>query len=284
MSTTLFSSRKTYLPSQGAAAVVTGAAHGIGRSFAYEIVRRGGSVICTDIDEIQLKKTTGELGELGVGRVVPYVCDVRSEVEMKTLSEQAEELLGRPVSLLVNNAGVAAGGKIGEMPLEDWRWCMDINLWGVIHGCHFFVPKLRSLGFGGIVNVASAASFTAWPEMACYNASKAAVVALSETLTAELAGTGIHVTMLCPTGVNTQVMDRARVPEHTRKATSLALKSHPLIASPDAVAQLTLDGLDRKQMYVMPQLDSRMLWRAKRYAPSVYARGVGELFRLLLPN
>lgn len=281
---TFFPRRKTYSPSRAAAAVVTGAAHGIGRSFAYEIVRRGGSVICTDIDEGQLKKTTRELGELGEGRVIPYVCDVRSESGMKKLSEEAEVLLGRPVSLLVNNAGVAAGGKIGEMPLEDWRWCLDINLWGVIHGCHYFVPKLKALGHGGIVNVASAASFTAWPEMACYNASKAAVAALSETLTAELTGTGIHVTTLCPTGVNTKVMDHARVPARTSKLTALALKSYPLIASPDAVARQTLDALDSKQMYVLPQLDSRLLWRAKRYAPRAYARGAGEFFRLLLPS
>ncbi len=280
----IFRKRRTLKPSQAAAAVVTGAAHGIGRSFAYEIVRRGGSVICTDIDEEALTATCEALSAVSEAKVIAYPCDVRSESAMHTLSEKAESLLGRPVSLLVNNAGVAAGGKVGEMPLDDWRWCMDINVWGVIYGCHYFVPKLKSLGHGGIINVASAASFTAWPEMACYNASKAAVAALSETLTAELTGSGINVTTLCPTGVDTKVIDHARIPQHTNKLTNLALKSYPLIATPDDVARQTLDALDRKQVYVLPQLDSRMLWRAKRYAPRTYMRGAGELFRMILPQ
>lgn len=279
-----FSKRNKNKISQGAAAVVTGAAHGIGRSFAYEIVRRGGSVICTDIDEQALSDTVSELSMLGNGQVIAYPCDVRSEEKMRALSEEAEELLGRPVTLLVNNAGVAAGGKVGEMSLEDWRWCIDINVWGVIHGCHFFVPKLKELGYGGIVNVASAASFTAWPETACYSASKAAVASLSETLTAELTGTGIHVTTLCPTGVETKVIDHGRLPDHATKLTNQALRSYPLIASPDAVARETLDALDKKKMYVLPQLDSRILWRAKRYAPQAYARTAGEFFRLILPS
>lgn len=276
--------RKRLKPSQGAAAVVTGAAHGLGRSFAYEIVRRGGSVICTDVDETALTDTVNELSSVGEGRVIAYPCDVRNEAKMHALSEEAEMLLGRPITLLVNNAGVAAGGKVGEMSLDDWRWCMDINLWGVVHGLHFFVPKLKSLGYGGIVNVASAASFTAWPETACYSASKAAVVAMSEVLTAELIGTGVNVTTLCPTGVETKVLDHGRLPAHVSKMANSALKSHPLIASPDDVARETLDALDRKQMYVLPQIDSRLLWRAKRYLPRTYARTAGEFFRLVLPS
>ncbi|HCW88820.1 MAG TPA: short-chain dehydrogenase, partial [Marinobacter sp.] len=193
--------RKTLKPSEGAAALVTGAGSGIGRSFAYEIVRRGGSVICADIDPERAEETARTLSELGEGRAVAYTCDVGSEKQMATLAEEAESLLGRPVTLVINNAGVGVGGPIGEVPLKDWRWCLKVNLWGVIHGCHFFAPKLRELGYGGIINVASAAGFGAAPEMSAYNVTMSAVLSLSETLAAELTGTGVHVSALGPTVV-----------------------------------------------------------------------------------
>lgn len=118
---TVLRGRKTYAPSRAAAAVVTGAARGIGSRSACEIRRRGGSVIGADIDEGQLKATAKELGELGEGRVIPYVRDVRRQAGMKTLFDEAEAVLVRPVSPLVNNASMAARGNVGEMHLEDWH-------------------------------------------------------------------------------------------------------------------------------------------------------------------
>lgn len=266
-------------PSKDAAAVVTGAGSGIGRSFAYEIVRRGGSVICADIDGQRAEQVAETLSELGRGRAVAYRCDVGSEKQMATLAEEAESLLGRPITLVVNNAGVAVGGPIGEVPLKDWRWCLKVNLWGVIHGCHFFAPKLRALGYGGIVNVASAAGFGAAPEMSAYNVTKSAVLSLSETLAAELTGTGVHVSALCPTVVPTNILDKARLPENRSGFASAAMRKWAFATS-DQVARQTLDALDREQLYVVPQLDGRFMWRFKRYAPRLYARTLGEAYRL----
>jgi short-subunit dehydrogenase len=271
--------RKTFKPSEGAAAVVTGAGSGIGRSFAYEIVRRGGSVICADIDAERAEETARTLSELGEGRAVAYTCDVGSEKQMATLAEEAESLLGRPVTLVINNAGVGVGGPIGEVPLKDWRWCLKVNLWGVIHGCHFFAPKLRELGYGGIINVASAAGFGAAPEMSAYNVTMSAVLSLSETLAAELTGTGVHVSALCPTVVPTNILDKARLPENRSDFASAAMSKLAFTTS-DEVARKTLDALDRKQLYVVPQFDGRIMWRFKRYAPRLYARTLGEAYRL----
>lgn len=271
--------RKSLPPSRGAAAVITGAGSGIGRSFAYEVARRGGSVLCVDIHAERADQVASSLRALGT-QAVARQCDVGDAAQMETLAEEAESLLGRPVTLAINNAGVGLGGPIGEVTLDDWRWCMNVNLWGVIHGCHFFAPRLRDLGYGGIINVASAAAFGAAPEMTTYNVTKAGVLALSETLAAEFAGTGVHVTALCPTVVPTNIVEDGRLPERRRDFARSAMTRFAL-TNADRVARQTLDALDRGDLYMLPQIDGRIAWRLKRLAPRLYARAVGEAYRLL---
>ena len=271
--------KQTLPPSRYAAAVVTGAGSGIGRSIAYELARRGGSVICVDINEERAEQVAANLQALG-SKAIPVRCDVGDEKEMSVLSDEAEKLLGRPVTLVINNAGVGLGGPIGEVPLDDWRWCMNVNLWGVIHGCHFFAPKLRNLGYGGIINVASAAAFGAAPEMSTYNVTKAGVLALSETLAAELAGTGVKVTALCPTVVPTNIVNDGKLPEKRREFARSAMTRFALTTA-DKVARQTLDALDQGELYMLPQIDGRMAWRFKRLMPRLYTRTVGETYQLL---
>ena len=266
-------------PSRNAAAVVTGAGSGIGRSFAYELARRGGAVICADINEERAEQVAASLKALG-SKAIARRCDVGDAKQMEALSDEAEKLLGRPVTLVINNAGVGLGGPIGEVPLDDWHWCMNVNLWGVIHGCHYFAPKLRDLGYGGIINVASAAAFGAAPEMSTYNVTKAGVLALSETLAAELAGTGVKVTALCPTVVPTNIVNDGKLPERRREFARSAMTRFALTTA-DKVARQTLDALDRGELYVLPQIDGRLAWRFKRLMPRLYARTVGETYRLL---
>ncbi len=266
-------------PSRNAAAVVTGAGSGIGRSFAYELARRGGAVICVDINEERAEQVVASLQALG-SQAIAYRCDVGDAKQMEALSDEAEKLLGRPVTLVINNAGVGLGGPIGAVSLEDWQWCMNVNLWGVIHGCHFFAPKLRDLGYGGIINVASAAAFGAAPEMSTYNVTKAGVLALSETLAAELTGTGVRVTALCPTVVPTNIVNDGKLPEKRHVFARSAMTRFALTTA-DKVARQTLDALDRGELYMLPQIDGRLAWRFKRLMPRLYARTVGEAYRLL---
>lgn len=263
---------------KAANAVVTGAGSGIGRAFALELAKRGGRVVCADISLATAEATADLIKEDG-GQALAVQCDVAELVEVENLALKSEQWLGQPANLLINNAGVGVGGKnIGEIPIADWQWTVGVNMWGVVHGCHVFAPKLRVQGRGGIINVCSTASFAAAPTMGPYNLTKAAVLALSETLSAEMAGSGIHVTALCPTFVKTNIVNAGRIPEGSSKMAQrlMAWTGH----SAESVAKTTLDALDRNQLYVLPQFDARMIWRFKRYAPVSYSRGSGLLGRL----
>lgn len=264
-------------PSHQSVAVVTGAGSGIGRSFALALAARGGRVLCADIRPDDAEATASLIRASGA-HAVAMACDVGDAEQMRVLSEQADALLGAPVSLVINNAGVGLGGKIGDITLEDWRWCMNVNLWGVIHGCHYFAPRLQAQGYGGIINVASAAGFGAAPEMSAYNVTKAGVMSLSETLAAELAPAGIKVNVLCPTLVPTNIIANGRVPAHMNGFASKAIKDYAMTTS-DAVARLTLDRLDRGHLYTLPQIDAKLVWLLKRLAPATYARGLGAAYR-----
>lgn len=259
-------------------AVVTGAGSGIGRSFAIELARRGGSVVVSDIDANAASTTVDAITDQG-GKAIAMHCDVSSAKDVAELARDASDWFAAPPTFVVNNAGVGAGGDVvGESSLEDWEWTLGINLWGVIHGAHAFTPLLREAGFGGMINVASAASFAAAPRMAAYNVSKAGVLALSETLAAELSGTGIHVSVLCPTFVKTNIVAAGRI---TSESTDLANRAMKLTGmSADRVARTCLDQHDRGALHVMPQIDAKTFWLMKRQFPHTYTRGAGLLGRL----
>jgi NAD(P)-dependent dehydrogenase (short-subunit alcohol dehydrogenase family) len=216
-------------------AVVTGAGSGLGRALCVELAARGARVLASDIDEDAARATAEACRSAAWMR-----CDVSKLAEVEALAEAAEEKLGG-VDLIVNNAGVAVAGRVGEIPIADWHWLMGVNLWGVIHGCHVFVPRLRRQRRGHILNVASVAGLIHLPPLAAYNVSKAGVVALSETLRFELHREGIGVTVLCPTFFASNIGVSARGP-----------------ATATAVAAKTI---------VMPMRDGRWVHRLKRLVP-----------------
>lgn len=260
--------------SKNAAAVVTGAGSGIGQAFAFEIARRGGRVVCADIHLATARETAKQIGRQAHAVAV----DVSDADAVLALADKAEHWLGATPDLVVNNAGVAGGDRIGTMSLEDWRWVIDINLWGAIHGCHVFAPRLVAAGRGAILNVASSAAFAAAPGMAAYNVSKAGVLSLSETLAAELSGSGVRVAALCPTMVKTNLTQDARTPDAMRALADRLMARTGV--TPEFVAKYSLDALDRDEFYILPQADARAMWRMKRHFPLTYTRlagGVGKL-------
>jgi NAD(P)-dependent dehydrogenase (short-subunit alcohol dehydrogenase family) len=261
-----------------AAAVVTGAGSGIGAAFAVELARRDGRVVCSDIDELAAQRTVDVIADQG-GTAIAMSCDVSRFEDVSRLAADAREWFDAAPTLVINNAGVGAGGSaVGDFSLDDWSWVLGINLWGPIHGCHVFAPILRDAGHGGIINVASAAAFGAAPHMAAYNVSKAGVLSLSETLAAELSGTGVNVTVLCPTFVKTNIVESGRI---TTQSTDLANRLMRWTGySPARVARMCLDTHDRGGLYCMPQLDARIGWGIKRFAPAVYTRTVGLVARV----
>lgn len=271
--------------SRGASAVVTGAGSGIGAAFAVELGRRGGAVVCSDIDQTAAQQTADVITEHG-GKATAIRCDVSRFDDVQALAEQSQAWFAAPPTLVINNAGVGAGGAaIGDAPLDDWVWTLGINLWGPIHGCHVFTPILRdaepSRTPRGIINVASAAAFGAAPGMAAYNVSKAGVLSLSETLAAELAGTAVRVTVLCPTFVKTNILESGRISEQSNELAAKLMRWTGL--SPDKVARICLDTHDRGELYCMPQFDAKIGWNVKRLAPQTYTRAAGLISRINLP-
>lgn len=270
--------KKAVVPSQKAYAVVTGAGSGIGRSFALELGKRGGTVVCADINLAAAEETVALLAGLGA-KGFAVTCDVGNADAVKELADTAEQLLQHPVTLVINNAGVGLGGKFDEVSLDDWKWVTHVNLWGVIHGCHYFVPKFKKLGYGAIINVASAAGYTAAPEMTAYNVTKSGVLALSETLSSELKKSKIKVNVLCPTLVPTNIIKNGRIPSRYSKLADHALMNFAMTTS-DAVAKLTLNRLDQGKLYTIPQLDAKLFWLMKRASPTLYTKFLGLSYTL----
>jgi NAD(P)-dependent dehydrogenase (short-subunit alcohol dehydrogenase family) len=273
---------KSNKASHNASAVVTGAGSGIGAAFAVELARRGGAVVCSDIDEAAAEKTVAAISDQG-GKAVAIPCDVSRFDDVRELAAESEAWFGGPPTLVINNAGVGAGGTpIGEISLDDWHWTLGVNLWGPIHGCHVFAPVLRAAEPSktprGIINVASAAAFGAAPGMAAYNVSKAGVLSLSETLAAELSGSGVKVTVLCPTFVKTNIVESGRISAETADFAAKLMRWTGVSSA--KVARTCLEAHDRGELYCMPQLEAKFGWNVKRLAPAAYTRGVGLVSRV----
>ncbi|HEY1842234.1 MAG TPA: SDR family NAD(P)-dependent oxidoreductase [Mycobacterium sp.] len=267
--------------SRNARAVVTGAGSGIGAAFAVELARRGGRVVCSDIDEVAAKRTVSTITDNG-GDAIAITCDVTRFDDVQELATQSQSWFGAAPTLVINNAGVGSGGApIGELPLDDWQWVLGINLWGPIHGSHVFAPILRSAGSSdvprGIINVASAAAFGAAPGMGAYNVSKAGVLMLSETLAAELSGSGVKVTVLCPTFVKTNIIESGRLSADATRLANQLMGRTGFTAT--KVARVCLDAHDNGHLYCMPQLEAKIGWNIKRLVPGTYTRAVGLLSR-----
>ena len=200
----------------GRVAVVTGAASGIGRALAVRCAAEGMRVVAADVEEPPLTDTVTTISEAG-GTAIGQVCDVSDWDAVDALRAATADAFGT-ADLVVNNAGVSGTGPFGTLDLATWRWTLGVNLWGVIHGITAFLPGMVERGSGHIVNTASIAGHLTSPSMGPYNASKHAVVAISETLHEEMlqASTGVGVTCLCPGFVATNIVDseRNRPEEH----------------------------------------------------------------------
>jgi NAD(P)-dependent dehydrogenase (short-subunit alcohol dehydrogenase family) len=248
-------------------AVITGAASGLGRALALEIAERGGRVLIADLDASGASETARLVAERG-GAAEFVSTDVGRFQDLERAAETAERLWGG-TDLLINNAGVAATGPIGEVPLEDWEWLLRVNLWGTIHGCHAFAPRMKAQRSGFILNVASNAGIASLPEMGPYNVSKAAVISLSETLNAELAPYAIQVTALCPTFFATNLLRTFRSPSPRQHQLAQAIFERSR-SSATQVARAAIRGLEKGRLIVIPQFDGSLVWWLKRLAPSLY--------------
>lgn len=246
----------------GQVAVITGGASGIGLALAHRFADEGMKLVLGDIEQPALDDATAALKERGAD-VLGVTTDVSDPASVDALRDATLKTFGA-VHVVCNNAGVAVGGRVWEIPLEQWHWLLGVNLFGVIHGIRSFVPLLLEQGEGHIVNTASVAGLTSNPGIAPYNVSKHAVVTLSETLHHELAMTGskVGVSVLCPAFVQTRIheSDRnapegvidegARTPEVEAIWQFFSAMVHAGIEA-RAVADAVLDAIVARRFYVL---------------------------------
>lgn len=258
--------------------VVTGAGSGLGRALCLEFARRGARLVASDNAIAAAEETAVLARAAGAADVLVVQCDVTSAEAVEQLACETDAAFGG-VDLVANNAGIACAGLIGELPLEQWRRTIDVDLWGVIHGCHAFVPRMRRQRGGVILNVASASGLFSMPRMGPYVAAKAAVVALSETLAAELHGSGVSVSVVCPSFFKTNIVrDGAFADAASRDAAQRLIGR--VRVTPEDVARACIPAVERGELYVVPMADARWLWRVKRASPAAFGRVARAIERL----
>lgn len=259
---------------QSPVVLVTGAASGIGRATAQAFARRGASLVVCDVDEAGLESLVAELGErvLLTERV-----DVADRGAMRAFAERVHALVPA-LDVLVNNAGVAVHGGIMDTSLDDWDWLLGINLFGVIHGCHFFGRPMVERRRGTIVNVSSTYGFIAGSRVLAYVTSKFGVFGLSEALRTELSDKGVHVVTICPGLIKTNIIDRARFEDDADRASVASLFSRRG-SSPERVADAILDAVDKKKDVVPVAPEAHFFYAISRLAPGLARKVVTLLDR-----
>lgn len=261
---------------EGKVAVITGGASGIGRAMADRFAAEGMKLVLGDIEAPALDAAASELRAAGHA-VETIVCDVSQREEVEKLRSAALDAFGA-VHVVCNNAGVGGGGMLSTLTERDWEWVLGVNLWGVIHGISTFLPGLLAQGEGHVINTASVAGLFAAPFMGPYNASKYAVVAISETMFNELAmaGSAVGVSVLCPGWVATQIAlaDRNRPdglrndsdPDEDPARAGMLDMLHSFIQggmSPAEVADQVCTAVKAKRFYILTHDSSRESIKAR---------------------
>jgi NAD(P)-dependent dehydrogenase (short-subunit alcohol dehydrogenase family) len=256
----------------GQLVLVTGAGSGIGRATAFAFAEAGARVVAVDRDAESAARTAEMARLIGAPESWAETVDVSDEQAMEQLAEKVAGAYG-VVDVLVNNAGIGLSGSFLDTTAEDWKKVLDVNLWGVIHGCRLFGRQMAERGQGGhIVNTASAAAYQPSKALPAYSTSKAAVLMLSECLRAELAGQGIGVSAICPGFVNTNITSTARFAgvdadeekrRQKRTARLYGLRNYP----PEKVADAILRAVVRNQAVVPVTPEARGFRLMSRLAP-----------------
>ncbi|MBU0992940.1 MAG: SDR family oxidoreductase [Proteobacteria bacterium] len=246
---------------------ITGAGSGFGRQLSIEFAKMGWKIGAADIN-IKGVDETIELVNKNGGSAIAIPCDVTKPEDFENAAKILEQEW-QGVDIVVNNAGVAAAGFMEKIPLETWEWIININFKGVIYGCRTFIPILEKQGGGYIVNVASNAGITSLPEMSCYNATKAAVISLSETLVGELYPKNIGVTVVAPTFFKTNLHTSLKTTDARQEKMANSFFAKSKTTSED-IAKHTIKSIRKNKLYVITQMDGKFSWFSKRMTPEFY--------------
>lgn len=257
----------------GKVAVVTGGASGIGRALGERFAAEGMQVVLADVECDALDRAVAELASAGA-EVVGVPTDVAQLAQVEALRDRTFEVFGA-VHLVCNNAGVAGGSAI-DSPIEVWRWVLGVNLWGVVHGCHVFLPHLLAQDDGHVVNTASVAGLGGIGALGVYCTSKSAVVGLTESLYDDLAARGstVSVSVVCPGFVRTRISESHRnMPDEVRAVTPadavVERAGHAIVGlgiEPSAVADGVVEAVRARRLYVLPHARGARWYAERRLA------------------
>lgn len=252
----------------GKRAFITGAGSGLGQALSLLLAEDKWTIGICDINQNNLDKTASAIKALG-GEAYPYQLDVSDK---NRYQEVALSFLKTTdgIDLLVNNAGVGDGGSFHQYSLDNWEWLLSINLMGVVHGCHFFMPSFRRQKSGHIINIASIAGIINGPSMSAYNASKAAVISLSETLYYELHPHSVAVSVVMPSFFKTKVLQHARGPKQALEMAQKLVDNSNLEVEPVAREILTKAGQGKLHIILPKSARNRVLM--KRFFPAFFRK------------
>jgi len=256
--------------------LITGAGSGLGRACALAFAAKGARVAVTDMRGDAAEETANLLETKGAATVA-LALDVTSEESFAAAVSAIQAAWGG-IDVLVNNAGVATAGTVEESPIKQWDWVFDINVLGCVRGARAVIPMMKAQAGGHIVNVASFAGIANPPAMASYNAAKAAVISLSETLRYEVFP-DIGVSVACPSFFKTDLVNTSKVglaagekqtaPQMMRIVERMMEKAS--VTAEDVAGEI-VDAVVSNRFLVMPHADARSLWRLKRLSPELYFR------------
>ncbi|MFA5939959.1 MAG: SDR family NAD(P)-dependent oxidoreductase [Sinimarinibacterium sp.] len=262
--------------------LITGATTGFGEALAFAFAARRWKVAVTGRKLDAVKRTAAEVTKRG-GEGLGLQLEVREKAQWEGVRQKLHKAWGG-IDILVNNAGVADANKLVDMSDADWESLLSTNLDGVINGCRTYAPDLLKQESGYILNVASIAGLLSMPEMANYSVSKAGVIALSETLSTELSAANIGVTVLCPSGFKSSLLDNAARDGRDASATSSMARTvqndmNKGVHTSATVAAFAIKEMEKSRLYSIPQPLYRLAWAAKRLAPNTFYKSIGWLYR-----
>ncbi|HVF11865.1 MAG TPA: SDR family NAD(P)-dependent oxidoreductase [Actinomycetota bacterium] len=271
-------------PLDGKVVLVTGAARGIGRAISAEFLTRGARLVLTDIDEAALLQTADEL-RTTEDSVLAFSADVTSEVQVNEMIHRSISEAGA-LDVLVLNAGVSVSGPAEVVPIEDWRWITDINMWSHVYAVRAALPYFKERNSGHLVHVSSAAGIFGTPAAAAYCMTKFAVFGLAESLATSLNGTGIGVSVVCPQFVDTDIGLRARVttaPDSPVGAEDIKQVSRQMMKDsglpPEKVAQAVVEGVEEDRFLILPHPEILKFAQIKWADPERYIGKASEALK-----
>ena len=267
-------------------AIVTGGGSGIGAALCGQLVDRGAHVVVADIDGQLAEDVAKEVTARGRGSAEPAQIDVRDAAAVQTLVDDTVARHGR-LDAMFNNAGIGMGGDIRELTVDHWDRTIDVNLRGVVHGVHAAYPVMAEQGFGHIVNTASSTGLFPTPGLVPYAMTKWGVVGLSLSLRYEAISHGVNVSVVCPGGIDTPILDKGTpddlppVPsaEATDTREVIRKASGGKLYAPDAMARDILRGVARNEAVIVAPANARIMWLAARLSPRLFGRLATAHFR-----